>query len=55
MAELPINLVSNARSVGQVVDASSAAVHLGVLVANDVKLDDYNLGVFFLAVSVLLG
>ena len=41
-------------SVGQVVNASSAAVHLGVLVANGVQLDDYNIGVHFLALNNLL-
>ena len=41
-------------SVGQVVDASSAAVHLGVLVANGIWFDDYDLGVHFLAVFDLL-
>ena len=32
-------------------NASSAAVHLGVLVANGVQLDHYNLSVHFLAVD----
>ena len=45
--------MSGAPSVDQVVDASSAAVHLRVLVANGLQLDDHNLGVHFMAVSVL--
>ena len=49
-----VNSVSNVRSVGQVVDASSAAVHLGVLVTDDIQFDQCNLDIFYLVFLILL-
>ena len=49
-----VKMVSNKYSVGQVLNASSAAVHLGILVAYGIQLNHFNNGVHFLVLCNLL-